>query len=170
MPLVLDGNGDITGLVTGALEAAAIGTGAVRQVVQAITTTRTVATTTTYTDLTGLTASITPLSSSSRILVMVNYSLGTGSGTGSESPIGINLIRGSTQIAEYSRAIDLRAGTASNESNVYITGGFVYLDSPSSTSSVTYKCQAKQSIGSFGRSFDVSPGSSPSTMTLLEIA
>ena len=34
MPLVLDGNGDITGLVAGALPSTVIGTGGILQVVQ----------------------------------------------------------------------------------------------------------------------------------------
>jgi len=144
--------------------------GNVLQVVYAQTTTRTVGTSTSYVDISGLTASITPSSSSSKILVLINYSLGTGSTTGAESPCSVNLIRGSTQVYEITRAIDLRASTSGvGESNVYFSGGFTYLDSPATTSSTTYKCQVKQNA-SFGRSYDVSSGSSPSSITLLEIA
>ena len=149
---------------------AALPTGSVLQVVYAQTTTRTVGTSTSYVDISGLTASITPSSSSSKILVLINYSLGTASTTGAESPCSVNLIRGSTQVYEITRAIDLRASTSGvGESNVYFSGGFTYLDSPATTSSTTYKCQVKQNA-SFGRSYDVSSGSSPSSITLLEIA
>ena len=149
---------------------AALPTGSVLQVVYAQTTTRTVGSSTSYVDISGLTASITPSSSSSKILVLINYSLGTGSSTGAESPCSVNLVRGSTQVYEITRAIDLRASTSGvGESNVYFSGGFTYLDSPATTSSTTYKCQVKQNA-SFGRSYDVSAGSSPSSITLLEIA
>lgn len=143
--------------------------GNVLQVVYAQTTTRTVGTSTSYVDISGLTASITPSSSSSKILVLINYSLGTASSSGSESPCSVNLVRGSTQVYEITRAIDLRAATLSSESNMYFSGGFTYLDSPATTSSTTYKCQVKQNAA-FGRSYDVSAGSSPSSITLLEIA
>ena len=143
--------------------------GNVIQVVYAQTTTRTVGSSTSYVDISGLTASITPSSSSSKILVLVNGSFGSASSTGAESPCSVNLVRGSTQVYELTRAMDLRAGTASGESNFYFNGGFTYLDSPATTSSTTYKCQVKQNA-SFGRSYDISAGSSPSSITLLEIA
>jgi hypothetical protein len=143
--------------------------GTVVQVVYAQTTTRTTGSSTSYVDVSGLTASITPTSSSSKILVLVNYSLGSASSTGSESPCSVNLVRSSTQVYEVTRSIDLRAATASGESNIYISGGFTYLDSPATTSSTTYKCQVKQNAA-FGRSYDISAGSSPSSITLLEIA
>jgi len=148
---------------------AALPTGSVLQVVYAQTTTRTTGTSTSYVDISGLTASITPSSSSSKILVLINGSFGTGSTSGGESPISVNLIRGSTQIYELTRAIDLRAGPYSGESNIYFNGGFTYLDSPATTSSTTYKSQVKQN-SSFGRNYDISAGSSPSSITLMEIS
>jgi hypothetical protein len=144
--------------------------GNVIQVVYAQTTTRTVGNSTSYVDISGLTASITPSSSSSKILVLVNYSLGTANSVdGGESPCSVNLIRASTQVYEITRAIDLRAAVYGGESNMYFSGGFTYLDSPATTSSTAYKCQVKQNLA-FNRSYDVSAGSSPSSITLLEIA
>ena len=168
MPLVLNSS-SITGLApVGGLSSPQ--TGSVLQVVYAQTTTRTVGTSTSYVDISGLTASITPSSSSSKILVLVNYSLGTANSTdGGESSIGVNLIRGSTQIYEITRAIDLRAAVYGGESNVYTSGGFTHLDSPATTSSTTYKCQVRENLN-FNRSYDISAGSSPSSITLLEIA
>ena len=71
MPLTLDGNGDISGLVAGALPANVIGAGAVLQVVSTAKTdtfSESVATGATSGDVTGLTASITPSSTSSNVL------------------------------------------------------------------------------------------------------
>jgi len=143
--------------------------GQVLQVVYAQTTTRTIGTSTTYVDVSGLTASITPKFTTSKILVLINCSYGTGSSTGAESPLSINLVRGSTQVYALTQAWDLRAATASGESDFYFNGGFTYLDSPATTSSTTYKCQVKQNAN-FGRTYDISASSSPSSITLLEIA
>ena len=75
MALVLDGNGtmtvgngDITGLVAGALPSTVIGAGSVLQVVS-VTKEDTFSTATvgTFVDITGLSATITPLSTSSKI-------------------------------------------------------------------------------------------------------
>jgi hypothetical protein len=170
MTITLNGSGTISGLTTTGISAVQkLPAGTVLQVVYAQTTTRTTGSSTSYVDISGLTASITPSSSSSKIFVLVNYSLGSASASGAESPCSVNLVRASTQVYELTRAIDLRAATYSSESNVYTTGGFSYLDSPATTSSTTYKCQVKQNA-SFGRSYDVSAGSSPSSITLMEIA
>ena len=165
MTTIIDGTAGIT-FPNSTIQASA---GQVLQVVFASTTTRTVGTSTSYVDISGLTASITPKFSTSKILVLINCSYGSASSTGAESPCSVNLVRGSTQVYELTRAMDLRAATASGESNFYFNGGFTYLDSPATTSSTTYKCQVKQNA-SFGRSYDISAGSSPSSITLLEIA
>ena len=84
MPLILDGNGtvdtgtmvfgngDITGLSAGALPSNVIGAGAVLQVVSTIKTDRfsqSVAAPAWSSDITGYTATITPISASSKILL-----------------------------------------------------------------------------------------------------
>lgn len=166
MSLILDGSNGVT-FPNSTVQASA---GSILQVVYAQTTTRTVGNSTTYVNISGLTASITPKFSTSKILVIVNLSMGTANGTdGGESPCSVNLVRASTQVYEVTKASDLRAAVYASESNFYYTGGFTYLDSPATTSSTTYKCQVKQN-GAFNRSYDVSAGSSPSSITLLEIA
>jgi hypothetical protein len=157
MALVLDGNGDITGLTTGALEAAAIGTGAIRQVVQGTYSTQTTVASSTYID-SGLTATITPTSSSSRILVIVNH---TNVRKNNDIITRIKLVRGSTDI--------FTSGTMMDTSSVvqYETGySFTVLDSPSSTSAVTYKTQ----INSNGSTATYQISATTSFITLLEIA
>ncbi len=168
MALVLDGNGDITGLVAGALEANAIGTGAVRQVVQGTSGTRVQVSSSSYTDV-NPSVSITPSSSSSKILVVAAYSIGGYSSTNINGG-SVQILRGSTSIAEFSNAYSNQAalGFASElrSAGVY---SFIFLDSPSTTSSVTYKLQMKKDQGDRIES----PGSSSgalNVLTLMEIA
>ena len=98
MPLTLDGNGDIAGLVAGALPANVIGAGAVLQVVQATTTTAVTINTNTYTD-TNLTASITPTSATSKVLVLIMQPYRVYNQTSSTlAACGIQLVRNSTAI------------------------------------------------------------------------
>ena len=80
MSLVLDGTGTmtvgnntITGLSTGAIPASKIGTGAVLQVVQSTTTTTVSNGSNNNATATGLSVTITPSSTTSRILVFSNF-------------------------------------------------------------------------------------------------
>ena len=120
--------------------------GNVIQVVQAVSTSTVTISTLTYTD-TGLSASITPSSSSSKILVFVNqatYSDRSANATG----FGLKLIRGSTDIFT-----PITDGTGPYDVyNQFSTGGNAtlglrypinYLDSPATTSSTTYKTQGR---------------------------
>ena len=138
--------------------------GNVIQVVNATTSTQASTTSGTFQD-TGLSATITPSSSSSKILVIWAIN-GTYSGAG----IGIetNLVRASTQIV-YTENIAARDG-AGNDAGSGTSGG-TYLDSPATTSAITYKCQYRSRNGS-GTVYVQETGSSASTsmMTLMEIA
>ena len=164
MPLVLNSS-SITGLAAvGGLSSPQ--TGSVLQVVNA--TYSTVATTTsgTFQD-TGLSATITPSFSSSKILVIWAIN-GCYSGTG----IGIetNLVRTSTQIV-YTENLAAREGTGSTDAGSGTSGG-TYLDSPATTSATTYKCQYRSRNGSSSVTvqFSGSGGTSTSMITLMEIA
>jgi hypothetical protein len=92
-----------------------------------------------FTDVTGLSATITPSSTSSKILVTFNISIGCNN-------YGmINLLRGSTDIfkggtdgSRISCTIAV-ATLAAYECKSY---GTSYLDSPNTTSATTYKIQA----------------------------
>jgi hypothetical protein len=134
---------------------AALPTGSVLQVVQSSYNTQATTTSSTFSD-TGLSASITPTSSTSKILVL--YSLGyllqdTNLG-------GVQLLRGATvlQTSVRSTGSTTHASYLSNE----------YLDSPATTSSTTYKIQfAKNTGNAFVTCWN---SEQPSTMTLLEIA
>ena len=139
MPLVLDGNGDITGLVAGALPSTVIGAGAVLQVVQSVKSTLQSLTISSgvYQDISGLSVSITPTSASSKILVLVNIG---ACGTNTTVDIMFRINRDSTVIGTGSGAT-YNATTATRTLNAELTStpAMTFLDSPATTSSITYK-------------------------------
>jgi hypothetical protein len=164
MPLVLNSS-SISGLAAvGGLSSPQ--TGSVLQVVNATYSTSTSTTSGTFQN-TGLSATITPTSSSSKILIIWAIN-GCYSATG----IGIetNLVRTSTQIV-YAENLAAREGTGSADAGSGTSGG-TYLDSPATTSATTYKCQFRPRDGSSSVTvqFTGSGGASTSMMTLMEIA
>jgi hypothetical protein len=136
--------------------------GSVLQVVSATYSTSTSTSGTTLVD-TGLSASITPTSSSSKILVLVTMN-GLLNSSVANTGTKLAILRGSTNIntfAEYTcyigSSVALIASAAGN-----------YLDSPSTTSSTTYKVQFARRDGS-GTVY-VQANSDSSTIVLMEIA
>ena len=141
--------------------------GKVLQVVQATYATETTVESTSYTD-TGLSASITPSATSSRILILTDQPariLRTGSDT---TFGGIRLMRDATSI--YSGDNDNAHGyyLASNtaEKRMYSRVNMSYVDSPNTTSAITYKTQAR-SIGPSQQRFQIS--NATSSIILIEI-
>ena len=118
------------------------------KVLQVVSTTKTDTFTTSsasWTDLTGLTVSITPSSTSSEILV--SYDIGM-SNTNSTYRAYARLVRGSTGIAVGDSAGSRQQCTSMMRpaaNNAYAQSSITYLDSPATTSATTYKVQ----IGSF---------------------
>ena len=138
--------------------------GNILQVVNATYSTGTTNSTSTYAD-TGLTASITPSSASSKILVLVSQNGCGKSNASSINALSIRLMRDSTAIAT------IEDTSAYTETAIYNYIGSIsttYLDSPSTTSSTTYKTQFR----SFNNTANVSVQlqSAVSTITLLEVA
>jgi hypothetical protein len=155
----------ITKLVTDSL-GAGVG-GKVLQVVQGSTTTSKNTTSLTYVD-SNLSASITPSSSSNKILVVVNQLIRiteNSSNTGG----GIQIVRDSTAIyggeAAY-RFFLLSTGSTAVE--LYQTVNLNYLDTPSTASAVTYKTQIR--VYQSGDNVIAQDSSLKSTITLMEIA
>ena len=118
--------------------------GGILQVVQTVKTDAFSHNSTSFADITGLTATITPSSNSSKILVATNmyFSIGTGSGS---TTIMCNLVRGSTNIAQPNHAsANHQASLFSWGNNAYMQQRAVeFLDSPATTSATTYKVQVK---------------------------
>ena len=159
MALVLNSS-SITGLAAvGGLSSPQ--TGSVLQVVQASYSTSTTNATNTYSD-TGLTASITPTSATSKILVIVAHQ-GVLK-TAADTKINIKLFRGATDLTVLANA------GATNSTATILIGSttIVYLDSPATTSSTTYKTQFNSNNNT--SYVGVQDSNVPSTMTLMEIA
>ena len=124
-------------------------TGSVLQTVQTVVTAGSFSTTSTsYTDLTGVTVAITPSATSSKILVIAQISGGNES-----SASYLNLLRGSTEIYKGSQGSAIGASAmATRHTGGESTGNnsIIFLDSPNSTSELTYKIQVRiKSSGTF---------------------
>jgi len=134
--------------------------GSVIQTVSAVYSTSTSSSSTTLID-TGLTASITPTSASNKILVIVNQA---GIYTSTSANKGdLRLQRNGTDITVFFSG----AYTASGGETLWGNAGTSYLDSPATTSSVTYKTQMRRVSGS--GTFTVQNDSVNSSITLMEI-
>ena len=140
---------------------AALPAGTVLQVVQGSTTISTSTSSSTFID-TGLSASITPTNSTSKILVFVTQT-GVIKQNGNTS-VDINLLRSSTVLTS-SFAIGYTNSTATNYIGSY---SITYLDSPSTSSSVTYKTQFSSRNNT--TTAYVQANGDISTITLMEIA
>jgi len=110
-----------------------ISAGKILQVVQGNTTT-TVQHATSYGD-TNLSASITPSSSSNKVLIMIQQACFTGGNSGGS----IKLLRGSTSIYTPSENYAFYGDGSSLDLRNYHC--FNFLDTPSTTSATTYKTQ-----------------------------
>jgi len=142
-------------------------TGSVLQVVQGTTSTTVSNSTSTFAD-TGLTASITPSSATSNILVFISHSTiskASGAGAQANNDMGIQLLRGATSISRFGRSL-LFQGTLGV---LYGASSHCHLDSPATTSSTTYKTQFKNEDNN-GVSCTVQEAGAPATITLMEIA
>lgn len=153
-----------------------IQTGAILQVSQVVKTDTFSTSSSSFTDITNISLAITPTSTTSKILVMASMSIGCQSNSGY-----LLLLRDGTAI--------LRGDAASNRPRItatvqptgqyeHTTISLCYLDSPSSTSSLTYKLQGRSNAGDVfyinrsagDRDLAAYDGRSASTFTLMEIA
>ena len=118
-------------------------------------------TSSTYSD-TGLSLSITPSSSSNKILIFVNHHITYDSSQGTAA--AFQMLRDSTGIGVYTTAL----GYSSFATMYGIYAPWTYLDSPATTSAVTYKTQCRRTNGS-GTVY-VGINGVPTSFTLMEIA
>jgi hypothetical protein len=137
--------------------------GHVIQVVNAVTTTLFNTTSSSYVDM-NLQASITPLSASSKILVVANINVGIYASSYLAYP-KFKILRGSTTLSDTERTHTGRADQVGNfQQSAQL--GWSYLDSPSTTSSTTYKLQMRNDT-SYGATLYVQD---KYDITLMEIA
>jgi hypothetical protein len=150
---------------TGLKWVAPAGGGKVLQVINVVYSTAGATSSTTFAD-TGLTASITPSASTSKILVFINHN---GAIKDYNNVYGqMRLVRGATTISSIGGVFGATNSSATNGIGTIST---TYLDSPATTSSVTYKTQYACNPGSaeFRLQANVNGISSDSTITLMEI-
>jgi hypothetical protein len=120
------------------------GGGKVLQVVYGSTATEANSTTASYID-TGLTATITPSSASSKVLVLVSQIVGKAN---ADTYINIDVLRGATSITSPATFLSGYAGSTGNSNTNYIGSvSASILDTPATTSATTYKTQIKNAGG-----------------------
>ena len=160
--------------------------GKVLQVVQTVKSDTASSTSATFTDISGMSASITPSSASNKILVFFDIGISGGGGS-SGCPGMIKLLRGSTSIYVGDAAGSRETGYGSIYADPAYYGDAyavakmtgVYLDSPSTTSSTTYKIQFRANTSGTTTVYLNSTGDTSnnanlirtaSSVTLMEIA
>jgi len=148
--------------------------GHVANVVQALKTDKDTVTSTSFVDVSGLSVSITPTSSSSKILVTVNMH----GGHDTANYMLCNIVRDSTAIGQPTVAhlfpATFNSYTGDNVSGGYAiqNSGMTLLDSPNTTNATTYKVQVRTTGGTAtvnGRPSNTN-GATVSTITVMEIA
>jgi len=176
LQLVSDSSGEIqfqsSGITKATLNSSGLSSpGHVLQVIQATKTDNFTTTSTSFIDVTGLSVSITPSSTSSKILVMADISVGSAATAYSI----YNLVRESTNIYQ---GTDTKTYVGShieysNSNSVIGTLHMCYLDSPSTTSSTTYKVQMRVTgtqLTAVNRRVSADDTSLASSITVMEIA
>jgi hypothetical protein len=147
------------------------GGGKVLQVVQATYSTATTIASTSMTD-TGLTATITPSSATSKVLILLAQQV-SGSRSAASAGIAVQILRTSTVIRNLSGVggFETLQGAFGGATTAGIAGiiNASYLDSPATTSAITYKTQGRvQNTSNSGTSI-FQENSIDSTMILMEI-
>jgi len=154
--------------------------GGIIQVVSVVKTDTFSTSSTTYTDLTGLSATITPRSASNKILVLLNGIAGMNAAISGY----IQLVRGTTPlcIGDSTSGYTSSSGPSfyggSNDGNNNETFAIVFLDSPATTSATTYKAQVYAPQGGILRintlgsdqANQVYSSRSASSITLMEVS
>ena len=146
-------------------------------ILQVVSTTKTNSTSTStsgsFQDVSGMSVSITPSSTSSKILILI--SLGSVSSLDGIA-VAFKLLRGSTAVGNtadtgtYAGFTSLYAG-GGNGDEYKLSGSHNFLDSPSTTSSTTYKLQWRNTSGTtylnryYGGNYE-----GASSITALEVA
>jgi len=185
MAIVINGSGTVTGLAVGGLpdgtvdsgtlatdsvtsaklEASAITAGdlpagSVLQVLIVEDSSQMAVATTTYTD-TNLSLSITPSSTSSKILAMWNVQ---GNLSAASAGWGTRLVRGSTNVFTSASQYSNYVGSYTSQRH---SADYKHLDSPNTTSAITYKVQ----VSTFNAAnVDFNDANNQTQLVLMEIA
>ena len=137
----------------------------VLQVVAGSTSTQVSNATATFTDTT-LTATITPQSADSKILVLVLQNNLWKSSAFFDTRMDLRLLRGATQLVVFAHNILFTSSTVEQFQG---SAGVMYLDTPATTSATTYKTQFN-SVSGTSQVQVQSQGGCLSTIVLMEIS
>ena len=166
------------GILDGTITAGDFASGVGGKVLQVVSTNKVDTFTTSsgsLVDITGLSVSITPSSASNKIFIIVSLIIGN---TGAGEANYLSLLRNSTLIgggtAASSRPSSFTMAVLSATTAGYFVGG-QFLDSPATTSAITYKmqirCSGTATVGRTGEDSDsVDRPRFASTITVMEIA
>ena len=148
---------NIVGVCTSGLTKGGAGFGKILQVKYAFRTGHFQTSSTSYVD-TGITVDITPTTSTNKILIQMNPLLGMDNASGSDVIAQVRILRGvggtDTEIFTERTADYMRYAVGNGETDYMIAGQFLQnLDSPSTTSAITYKLQVRKGSGSGQVSF-----------------
>lgn len=145
------------------------------RVIQAVKTDTQSTASTSYVDVTGLSVTITPSSSSNRILIIFDIKLGANDTEYAYT----RLVRNSTSIYSNSTYDNtstnyVTSGDAEGRYSTYQNGG-VFLDNPSTTSAITYTVQFRCARGESAyinrsQNFDSEARGGASSITVMEIS
>jgi hypothetical protein len=155
---------------TGMKWAAPAGGGKVLQVIQGTTSTSTTIATTSLTN-SGITATITPRSASSKVLVLVNGIIFTQRLIAEGPQMEAVLLRDSTTILDY-QSLDkqfVTLGSSQTNQRITVPINMGILDTPATTSAITYKVQGSMAQTANTAQVIFQPESTPSTIILMEI-
>jgi hypothetical protein len=166
---LIDGSIDTAHIATDQITSAILPAGSILQVVTATTSSNTQITSTTYTD-TSLTANITPSSTSNKVLVLVSQNVQGQMSSNGEYTVRLQLLRDATSI-QIVIPLSLSAGVGvSSTITMRSMGTMVQLDSPSTTSEITYKTQGKVTDLADSVTCRFQEGTTESSIVLMEIA
>ena len=164
-------------IVDGAITAAKLASGVGGKVLQVINATHSTAVTQTSNAYatSGLTATITPASSSNKVLVLTSSAIEVfGDGSNSSGRVGlVGLFRGTvsaTKLVEHYSGVSMVSATTSTNDHSYNTVSFSYLDSPNYDSGGGAQVYTVGISGSGAGEVKAQGDSFVSSITLVEIA
>ena len=141
--------------------ASAADNGKIAQVLGVQKTDKASTSSTSFVDISGLSQAITPSATSSKILIMVSIK-GIASDNSTTDALSLRLMRDSTQLSE---ATNITYGSTEQDNQ---SCPIVFLDSPSSTSSLTYHMEFKSRLSN-SSSINNTDGSDDSEMIVMEV-
>ena len=124
------------------------------QVVQTVKTDTFATASTSFVDVTGMSATITPSATSSKVLIVVQTAISAAADGAASAFLQVVGGNANTYIGDTAsnrtRSAYGVCGTIQGIAGITLSGSIVYLDSPNTTSATTYKLQARNASGGLG--------------------